>query len=143
MTDYYLKFTSEAQANEALCTLSKVFGTKIIEFTEYLVQGELDEDGDTDPITTENPKEGAIILETYTRTMKVSDRDTLVDLLTPKFHNASTIGIVYKATGALDTEGNPVMQPTEGWHVNVRTTEDVPELEQYRTYPSTPIRVWG
>jgi hypothetical protein len=88
MIDYYLKFTSEAQANEALTI-------------------------------------------------------TLIDTVSNIYPNTSTIGIVYKPTGALDTEGNRVMQPTEGWHVNVRTTGDVPELEQYRTYPSTPIRVWG
>jgi hypothetical protein len=63
MIDYYLKFTSEAQANEALTI-------------------------------------------------------TLIDTVSNIYPNTSTIGVVYKATGALDTE-------------------------QYRTYPSTPIRVWG
>ena len=34
------------------------------------------------------------------------------------------------------------IEGTTGWHVNVRHTEEVPELEQYRVFPATPHRVW-
>jgi hypothetical protein len=88
MTDYYLKFTDEAQADEVLTT-------------------------------------------------------TLIDTVSNTYPNTSTIGNIYKPTGAFDTEGNPVMEPIDGWHVNVRTVDDVPALEQYRTHPDTPMRVWG
>jgi hypothetical protein len=88
MTDYYLKFTDEAQADEVLTT-------------------------------------------------------TLIDTVSNTYPNTSTIGLIYQPTGALDNEGNPVMEPIDGWHVNVRTVDDVPALEQYRTYPDTPMRVWG
>jgi hypothetical protein len=88
MTDLYLKFTDEAQANEVLTT-------------------------------------------------------KVIDTIKNNFANVSTIGVLYRPTGAIDTEGNPVMEPTEGWHVNVRTDKDTLELEQYRMYPTTPNRVWG
>ncbi len=88
MTDYYLKFTSEAQADEVLTSL-------------------------------------------------------LSDTVVNTYPNTSTIGTVYKPTGFLDTEGTPVMEAQVGWHVNVRTVEDVLELEQYRTHPVTPMRVWA
>jgi hypothetical protein len=86
--DYYLRFTSEAQADEVLTSL-------------------------------------------------------LSDTVVNTYPNTSTIGIVYKPTGSLDTEGIPVMEAQVGWHVNVRAVEDVLELEQYRTHPATPMRVWA
>jgi hypothetical protein len=88
MTDYYLKFNDEAQANEVLTT-------------------------------------------------------TEIDTVTNNFVNVSTLGLIYKPTGAIDTEGSPVMQAIEGWHVNVRTKKDAAEIEAYRVYPVTPTRVWG
>ena len=62
--------------------------------------------------------------------------------LVSKFVNVSTLGTLYKDTGEVDAEGNPVMQTLEGWHVNV-LAEDSPELEEYRVFPITPSRVWG
>lgn len=46
---------------------------------------------------------------------------------TPNYVNISVIGAV---------EG------LDGWHVNVRADES-PELEQYRIFPTTPMRVWA
>lgn len=31
----------------------------------------------------------------------------------------------------------------EGYHVNIRTNTIRDELEQYRVFPSTPVRVWA
>ncbi len=50
------------------------------------------------------------------------------------------IGTIWRNTG---TEELPVVEDTPGFHVNVRTTEEVPELEEYRVFPVTPVRVWA
>ena len=31
----------------------------------------------------------------------------------------------------------------EGYHINLRTVTEYPELEQYRVFPSNPLRVWA
>lgn len=54
--------------------------------------------------------------------------------------NTDIIGTIYRNTG---TDEEPIMSPTEGWHVNVRTAEEAPELEAYRVFPVTPVRVWA
>lgn len=60
------------------------------------------------------------------------------------YANISTIGIIYKPTGEVDSEGNPVMAALDGWHVNVRVVgEDPTPLEQYAVTPTMPVRVWG
>jgi hypothetical protein len=67
---------------------------------------------------------------------------TELDTVTKVYANTSTLGTLYKPTGAIDAEGNPVMAALEGWHVNVLADKS-PELEQYRVYPIAPSRVWG
>lgn len=61
------------------------------------------------------------------------------------YRNIDTIGVIYKPTGEVDDEGNPLLSPIEGWHVNVRLLddEDAAPLESYVVTPSTPLRVWG
>ena len=31
----------------------------------------------------------------------------------------------------------------DGWHVNVRHTDEAPELEAFRVFPQTPSRMWA
>jgi len=100
--DMFLKFTDEAEANEAL-------------FTEQTnVQGDIVE------------------------TVKV-----------PKYAAVDVVGVIYKPTGnvlpAEDESGDAVdeMAPIEGWHVNVRHTDEAPELEAFRVFPATPSRAWA
>jgi len=37
----------------------------------------------------------------------------------------------------------PETVPMDGWHVNVRHTEEVEEFAPYIVTPETPIRVWA
>jgi hypothetical protein len=56
----------------------------------------------------------------------------LFDGETARYLATDIIGVIVNEEG-----------PTEGWHVNVRHTEEAPELEQWRVYPETPVRVWA
>ena len=64
---------------------------------------------------------------------------------TANFANIDTVGAITKPSGEVDAEGNPVMQPLEGWHVNVRVAagEDASTLETYKVLPKQPVRIWG
>jgi hypothetical protein len=56
------------------------------------------------------------------------------------------IGTIYKPTGKMikTNEGNmPAMALVEGWHVNVRHTSEMPELNAWAVTPKTPNRVWA
>ena len=35
------------------------------------------------------------------------------------YRNTDTIGVIQKPTGEIDADGNPVVAPIAGWHVNV------------------------
>ena len=61
---------------------------------------------------------------------------------TPDYQNIDTIGTIYKPTGEVDAEGNPVMAPVPGWHVNIRCGE-APELDVFMVEPKFPVRVWA
>ena len=100
--DFFLRFDTEAEANEVL-------------FTEQtFVQGDIVE------------------------TVKV-----------PRYAAVDIVGTIYKPTGkvlpAEDESGEAVdeMAPLKGWHVNVRHTDEVPELEAFRVFPATPSRMWA
>lgn len=98
-TDYFLRFTDEADATAALFT------------EEVSVQGDVVE-------TVQKPKYAAI----------------------------DVVGVIYKPTGQqLQTPEGDVdeMAPLDGWHVNVRHTEEAPELESFRVFPDTPSRGWA
>jgi hypothetical protein len=98
-TDFFLKFTDEAEANAAL-------------FTEQTnVQG-----------------------------------DVVETVKTPRYAAIDVIGTIYKPTGEMiqTDEGEvPEMAPLDGWHVNVRHTDEAPELEAFRVFPATPSRMWA
>lgn len=53
------------------------------------------------------------------------------------------VGILTGETGELDEEGNPVSAPLDGWHVNLRVTDDRPDpAAEYAVTPTTQRRVW-
>ena len=67
----------------------------------------------------------------------------------PRYAAVDVIGVIYKATGkvlpAPDGSGDAVdeMAPIDGWHVNVRHTEEAPELDAYKVTPQSPVRGWA
>jgi len=69
---------------------------------------------------------------------------------TPQLFNfkgsVDVIGAIYKPTGKMiknDMGNYPETAPIEGWHVNVRAEETIPELEPYIVTPAAPYRVWA
>ena len=64
----------------------------------------------------------------------------------PKYAAVDVIGTIYKPTGKMikTDEGEvPEMAPIDGWHVNVRHTEEAPELDAYKVEVATPARMWA
>jgi len=84
----------------------------------------------------------------FTEQTNVQD-DVVETVLVPKYAAIDVIGTIYKPTGnvlpAEDGSGEAVdeMAPIDGWHVNVRHTDEVPELEAFRVFPATPSRAWA
>jgi hypothetical protein len=63
-----------------------------------------------------------------------------------KYQAIDVIGVIYKPTGEMliTDEGEvPEMAPVDGWHVNVRHKEEAPELDAFRIFPQSPVRVWA
>jgi glycine cleavage system H lipoate-binding protein len=63
-----------------------------------------------------------------------------------KFVAVDVIGKIYKNTGnVIDTPEGLINEVAaiKGWHVNVRHSEPVLLLEQYKVTPKTPERVWA
>jgi hypothetical protein len=53
------------------------------------------------------------------------------------------VGILTAETGAVDEEGNPMSAPLDGWHLNLRVTDDRPDpAADYSVTPSQQRRVW-
>ena len=68
----------------------------------------------------------------------------------PKYAAIDVIGQMYKATGqTIQTDDgenyytSDVMESIPGWHVNVRHTDEAPELEAFRVFPNNPQRGWA
>ena len=64
----------------------------------------------------------------------------LFDGETQRYANTDIIGTIYRNVG---TDEEPVMEATAGFHVNVRTDAEAPELDAYAVFPLTPVRVWA
>lgn len=117
MTDLYLKFTDQSQAESVL-----------YDFTEFYV----DEQGSVvQPDEQGNYSEGT--------TVKTEKRN--------KYLNTDVIGTIYKPTGQVETVDGmevPVMQALDGYHVNIRLmdNEDETPLVSYEVIPQNPVRVW-
>ena len=74
------------------------------------------------------------------------DGDIVETVLVPKYAAVDVVGQIYKATGkTLKTPEGPVpeMAPLDGWHANVRHTDEAPELAPYQVFPVTPARMWA
>lgn len=60
-----------------------------------------------------------------------------------------SIGTIWKDTGTVDAEGNPVMEPLPGWHANLRLRHELTLDEEAALAavlippPAHPVRVWG
>lgn len=64
----------------------------------------------------------------------------------PKYVAVDVIGTIYKPTGKMFTNEDgdaPEIAPIEGWHVNVRHTAEMPELQAWAVTPKTPSRRWA
>jgi hypothetical protein len=83
----------------------------------------------------------------FTEQTNVQD-DVVETVKTPKYAAIDVIGTIYKPTGKMlkakkGEEPMPEMAPLDGWHVNVRHTEEVPELDAYKVTPQNPVRGWA
>ena len=80
-------------------------------------------------------------------TEQTNVQDDVVEIVKlPKYAAVDVIGTIYKPTGKMLTtdEGEvPEMAPVEGWHVNVRHTDEAPELDAYKVEVATPVRGWA
>ena len=148
--DMYLKFTDEAQSIEVLFTAVQVEVPvmKVEDVTVYLVQGEPDADGDREDYRTEQPKEGAVILDSWTEQSHVFSHNEVQTELRPKYPTLSidVIGYISAPSGdkAKDADGNEVDVYTflDGWHVNTRGPMPL-EFETFSVHPEHPRRVWA
>ena len=67
----------------------------------------------------------------------------------PRYAAVDVIGTIWKPTGkvlpAPDGSGDAVdeMAPIDGWHANVRHTDEAPELDAYKVEVATPARAWA
>ena len=72
--------------------------------------------------------------------------DVVETVKVPKYAAVDVIGVIYKPTGKMlqTDEGEvPEMAPVEGWHVNVRHTDEASELDAYMVEVATPVRGWA
>jgi hypothetical protein len=59
-------------------------------------------------------------------------------------YDLDIIGAIFKPTGETDEEGNPEMEPLDGYHANIRgITEEQAEQLPTIAAPTTPMRVWA
>jgi hypothetical protein len=84
----------------------------------------------------------------FTEQTNVQD-DVVETVKVPRYAAVDIVGVIYKPTGnvlpAEDESGEAVdeMAPIDGWHANVRHTDEAPELEAFRVFPATPSRAWA
>ncbi len=75
--------------------------------------------------------------------------DVVETIKVPRYAAVDIVGVIYKPTGNLlpaeDGSGEAVdeMAPLDGWHANVRHTDEAPELEAFRVFPKNPQRGWA
>jgi hypothetical protein len=147
--DLYLQFESKEQSLGVLFDAVEVPATKEVEVTVYLVR---DEDGDTSIVESlpEEMPTGVEVLDQWVETRTEVDDENTVTEYRPKYNNIDVIGLIYKPTGEMTTTTEdgletPVMEPIDGWHVNVRLTpnESATDLIAFSVEPTTPVRVWG
>lgn len=79
--------------------------------------------------------------------LKFKDQAEADKVLTDISTSVDVIGTIYKPTGEMlkDEDGNeyPAFAAIDGYHVNVRASEEIPALATYKIEPKTPSRVWA
>lgn len=146
-TDFFLRFADEAEANAALFTVvpSGFPTTKTVPGTKYLVKGTAE--NDFEDYTTFDPPEGAEVLDSWPEDQEVADPDAPPqEILVPKYAAIDVIGVLYAPTGKTihnEELSYAEMAPIDGWHVNVRHTDEAPELDAYKVDVKTPARMWA
>ena len=97
----------------------------------------------------------AALYEPVTQTVTTYDDEGAATTVTTEVegefktrHQASidTIGVIHKAIGDMDSEGNFLTAALPGWHVNLRgnfTEEQLVELAEFAVTPENPVRVWA
>lgn len=81
--------------------------------------------------------------------LKTEDKSSMDAALSPwrSACEIDEIGVIYLPTGEMvsgDGRDDPVMEPIDGWHVNVRTMlQDAADaLRHLEVTPDNPVRVW-
>ena len=81
--------------------------------------------------------------------LKTADKDSMDAALSPwrSACEIDEIGVIYLPTGEMvsgEDGDEPVMEPIDGWHVNVRTTSSnvADALRHLKVTPENPVRVW-
>jgi hypothetical protein len=72
--------------------------------------------------------------------------DVVETVLVPKYAAIDVIGVIYAPTGKTihnEELSYAEMKPLPGWHVNVRHTDEAPELNAYKVDVKTPSRMWA
>lgn len=59
--------------------------------------------------------------------------------------NVSVVGLISQEIGLLDADGNPIVQPIPGFHVNLRgeLSEEQHAKLPAIPRPANPVRVWA
>ena len=81
----------------------------------------------------------------FTEQTNVQD-DVVETFKVPRYAAVDVVGVIYKPTGKMlkTDEGEvPEMAPLDGWHVNVRHTDEAPELDAYKVKVKTPSRMFA
>ncbi len=81
----------------------------------------------------------------FTEQTNVQD-DVVETVLVPKYAAIDVVGVLYAPTGKTihnEELSYAEMAPIDGWHVNVRHTEEAPELDAYKVEVKTPSRMWA
>lgn len=129
MYDFQLRFDNEAQALSVLYDTEP--STKPVLVTDAALEAVLDSlplaDAETDQTVT---NEGKTYMADAGKWFELVAYDKPVQA---RYDNIDVIGTIYREDGT----------QSDGYHVNVRTFEEAPELEAYRVYPVTPVRVWA
>ena len=145
--DYCLRFKDQAEAESVLFDEQPILSppSEEVVMTKYLVKGT--EEKDFEDYTTYDPPEGAEILDSWPEKTQRIDWNAPPQMMkVPRYAAIDTIGVIYKPTGnMIQTDDGEVeeMTPLDGWHVNVRHTEEVPEFQTYQVFPNTPSRGWA
>ncbi len=154
--DYFLRFDSEAQANSILFTTNDEPVFEAVPTgkttTVWVYQGESgdrltsDRELSAEELGPDGDCEGYFFVATEQESEMANQQTGVKTVLQSNYPNIDIIGVIHKPTGKILTADGiefPEIVPIDGWHVNVRSTEQHPELDAYSVVPAAPVRVWG